>query len=182
MDEKQLIYNLKKGDESAFQQLFETYKDRVYNTILGMVKSVEDADDLTQEVFVDVYLNIENFKEEAKISTWMYRIAVNKTLNFNRLKNAKKRFSHLLSIFNLAPNDDAPDFIHPAFLLENKEKSEEINRAINALPSKQKTAFMLRQLEDLSYVEIAEIMQTTTHSVESLLFRAKQNLQKKITN
>jgi RNA polymerase sigma factor (sigma-70 family) len=180
--ESELIAQLRDGNEAAFKQLFEAHQDRIYNTILYMIQSAEEAKDLTQEVFVDVFLSIENFKGQSKLSTWIYRIAINKALNHQRFKKAKKRFGAVLSIFNLSPVDDAPDFVHPGILLENKELSASLYRAIDALPEKQKTAFVLRQLEDLSYAEIAEVMQTTTPSVESLLFRAKQNLQKILKN
>jgi RNA polymerase sigma factor (sigma-70 family) len=180
--EIELIAQLRQGNEAAFKQVFEAHQDRIYNTILYMIQSAEEAEDLTQEVFVDVFLSIENFKAQSKLSTWIYRIAINKALNHQRFKKAKKRFGAVLSIFNLSPIDDAPDFVHPGILLENKEVSEALYKAINELPEKQKTAFVLRQLEDLSYTEIAEVMQTTTPSVESLLFRAKQNLQKILKN
>jgi RNA polymerase sigma factor (sigma-70 family) len=178
--ESELIALLRQGNEAAFKHVFETHQDRIYNTILYMTQSAEEAKDLTQEVFVDVFLSIDNFKAQSKLSTWIYGIAIKKTLNHQRFKKAKKRFGVVLSIFNLSPVDDAPDFVHPGILLENKELSESLYKAIDALPEKQKTAFVLRQLEDLSYVEIAEVMQTTTPSVESLLFRAKQNLQKNL--
>ncbi len=177
-DEKDIIIQLQKGDEKAFQWVFETHKDRIFNTILYMVQSNDEAEDLTQEVFVEVFLSVENFNVQSKLYTWIYRIAINKALNHQRFKKAKKRFGNLLSIFHLSPADEIPDFVHPGILLENKELSESLYRAIDQLPEKQKTAFVLRQLEDLSYVEIAEVTQTTIPSVESLLFRAKQNLQK----
>ncbi len=179
--ESDLVALLQEGNEAAFKHLFEAHQDRIYNTILYMVQSATEAEDLTQEVFVDVFLSIENFKAHSKLSTWIYRIAINKALNHQRFKKAKKRLGAVLSIFNLSPVDDAPDFVHPGILLENKELSETLYKAIDALPEKQKTAFVLRQLEDLSYAEIADVMQTTTPSVESLLFRAKQNLQKILT-
>ena len=177
-NEQDIIAALRKGDETAFKQVFEAYKDRIFNTILYMLQSDTEAEDLTQEVFVEVFLSIENFNVQSKLYTWIYRIAINKALNHLRFKKAKKRFGTLLSIFNLSPTDEAPDFVHPGILLENKELSESLHKAIDKLPDKQKTAFVLRQLEDLSYAEIAEVMQTTIPSVESLLFRAKQNLQK----
>jgi RNA polymerase sigma factor (sigma-70 family) len=176
--EFELIAQLQDGNEAAFKHVFEAHQDRIYNTILYMVQSASEAEDLTQEVFVEVFLNIENFKGQSKLSTWIYRIAINKALNHQRYKKAKKRFGAVLSIFNLSPVDEATDFVHAGIILENKELSASLHKAIDALPEKQKTAFVLRQLEDLSYAEIAEVMQTTTPSVESLLFRAKQNLQK----
>ena len=180
--ESDCIAQLRRGDEAAFKHVFEAHQDRIYNTVLYMIQSVEEAKDVTQEVFVDVFLNIDNFKAQSKLSTWIYRIAINKALNHLRFKKAKKRLGVVLSIFNLSPVDDVPDFVQPSLILENKELSEALYRAIDGLPNKQKTAFVLRQLEDLSYAEIAEVMQTTTPSVESLLFRAKQNLQKILKN
>ena len=130
---------------------------------------------------MDVFISISNFKGQSKLSTWIYRIALNRTLNHQRFKKAKKRIHTVLSLFHLSPKEDISDFIHPGILLENKELSESLYRAIDQLPDKQKMAFILRHLEDLSYAEIAETMQTTLSSVESLLFRAKQNLQKILT-
>lgn len=176
--ESDLIAQLRRGDEAAFKRVFEAHQERIYNTVLYMIQSAEEAKDVTQEVFVDVFLNIDNFKGQSKLTTWIYRIAINKALNHLRFKKAKKRLGAVLSIFNLSPVEDVPDFVQPSLILENKEQSEALYRAIDGLPEKQKTAFVLRQLEDLSYAEIAEVMQTTTPSVESLLFRAKQNLQK----
>lgn len=182
ISETDLIVRLRQGDEEAFKQLFETHKDRIYNTLLYMLQSPEEAEDLTQDVFVDVFQDIGSFKTNSKLSTWIYSIAINKALNRQRYKKAKKRLGTVLSIFNLLPVDDTPDFVHPGILLENKELSETLYKAIDQLPEKQKTAFILRQLDDLSYIEIAEVMHTTTPSVESLLFRAKQNLQKILKN
>jgi RNA polymerase sigma factor (sigma-70 family) len=178
ISETDLIVLLRQGNEEAFKQVFETYKDRIYNTMLYMLQSPEEAQDLTQDVFVDVFQDIGSFKTNSKLSTWIYSIAIHKALNRQRYKKARKRLGAVLSIFNLSPVDDAPDFVHPGILLENRELSETLYKAIDQLPEKQKTAFVLRQLEDLSYTEIAAVMQTTTPSVESLLFRAKQNLQK----
>ncbi len=103
-----------------------------------MIQSAEEAEDLTQEVFVDVFLSIENFKAQSKLSTWIHRIAINKAMNHQGFKKAKKRLGAVLSIFNLSPVDDKPDFVHPGILLENKELSASLYRAIDQLPEKQK--------------------------------------------
>jgi RNA polymerase sigma factor (sigma-70 family) len=176
--ESNLVRLLQQGDEAAYKQLFEANQDRIYNTIFHLVQSVEEAEDLTQEVFVEAFLSIKNFQKESKLSTWLYRIAVNKALNHLRFKKAKKRMASVLSVFNLSSGEDTPDFTHPGIILENKELSKGLYDAINQLPEKQKAAFVLRHLEDLSYAEVAEVMKTTAPSVESLLFRAKQNFQK----
>ncbi|MCR9064631.1 MAG: RNA polymerase sigma factor [Cytophagales bacterium] len=180
MDQKTLITQLKQGDETAFRQLVEQYQSLVFNTILSMVQNAQDADDLSQEVFIEVYRSIASFREDAKISTWLYRIASNKSLEYIRKKKTKKRFAFVKSLFT---SDDEPDiqpsdFVHPGVELENKERAEVLFRAIAKLSDNQRLAYTLHNIEDLSYKEIAEVMQVSLSSVESLLFRAKQNLRK----
>ena len=178
MTENELIPLLKKGDRSAFDYLVANYQMRIYNTCLGVLQNTEDAEDVTQEVFVEIYRSINSFKEEAKLSTWMYRIAMTKSLDFLRGKKRKKRFAFMKPLFgeDNAPRYDPPDFVHPGVQLENKETAAQLFKAIAELPENQKVAFTLHKIEGLSYQEISEIMETTIPSVESLLFRAKQNL------
>ena len=175
--ESDLIEKLKQGNEAAYQEVCAKYQDHIFNLILPIVQSVTDAEDLTQETFVDVFMHIDRFNQKAKLATWLYRIAANKALNHRRYWKAKKRFSVVLSIFSLLPQEESPDLAHPLAVLEEKEKTALLYKAIDALPAKQREAFVLRQTEDRSYAEIAEIMQASIASVESLLFRAKQNLQ-----
>ena len=179
MNENELISLLKKGDRSAFDYLVANYQVRIYNTCLSVLQNAEDAEDTAQEVFVEIYRSISSFKEEAKLSTWMYRIAMTKSLDFLRGKKRKKRFAFIKPLFgdeNNSPRYDPPDFIHPGVELENKETAAQLFKAIAELPENQKVAFTLHKVEGLSYQEISEIMETTIPSVESLLFRAKQNL------
>ena len=181
LNEPDFIFLLKSGDTSAYQQLITVYKKTVYNTCLNLLQNTEDAEDICQEVFVTVFQSIHQFKGESKLTTWVYRIAVTKSLDYVRMKKRKKRFGFMRSIFSEESNEpiyDRPSFIHPGVLLENKERTEILFRAIDQLPENQKTAFVLNKLEQLSYVEVAEVMEVTVSSVESLLFRAKQNLKK----
>lgn len=180
LEEKEFIRQLKAGDSKAFSLLVELYGNRVYNTTLGLLQCTEDAEDITQEVFAEIYLSVNSFREEAKISTWIYRIAVQKSLDFLRGKNRKKRKGVVMSIFskeNNQPAMDIPDFHHPGVRMENKELAAILFRAIQKLPEKQQAAFTLHKVEGLSYNEIADIMKSSLSSVESLIFRAKQNLQ-----
>ncbi|MDX2173978.1 MAG: RNA polymerase sigma factor [Bacteroidota bacterium] len=180
-----MIKELKEGKESAFKLLVEQFQKKIYNTCLGLLQNNEDAEDATQEVFVIVYKSIHQFKGESKLSTWMYRIAVTKSLEHIRMKNRKKRFAFLQHLFT---NDDGfiknepKHFYHPGVQLENKERATILFSAIDQLPENQKTAFILSKLEDLSYTEISEVMNLSVSSIESLLFRAKQNLQKLLEN
>jgi RNA polymerase sigma factor (sigma-70 family) len=181
LNEEEFISQLKEGNSFAFKELIQQFKDKVFNTSLSILQNTEDAEDITQEVFVEVFESINQFKGESKLSTWIYRIAVIKSLEFLRMKKRKKRFAFVQSLFgneSVLPDIDHQHFNHPGVQLENKERASILFNAIEKLPEKQKTAFLLHKIEDLSYKEIAEIMKISLSSVESLMFRAKQSLQK----
>lgn len=179
--ETTMIQLLKAGDESAFKCVVEDYQKKVYHTCLGLLQNAEDAEDMTQDVFISVFQSIHQFKGESKLSTWIYRIAVTKSLEFLRMKKRQKRFAFFQQLFTNSDGEhhqDVGHFIHPGVLLENKERASILFQAIDKLPDNQKSAFVLSKLEHLSYIEIAEVLNLSVSSVESLLFRAKQNLQK----
>ena len=181
MEEKELILRLKKNDEIAFGFLVDLFSKKVYNTCIGMLQNLEDAQDVTQEIFITIHLNVKDFKEESSLSTWIYRISVNKCLEFIRKKNRKKRSGIFRSIFSADGEksiENHSDFSHPGIQLENKERSIILFKAIGLLPEQQQTAYILHKVEQVSYNEIAVIMEVSLSSVESLLFRAKQNLKK----
>ena len=146
----------------------------------------EDAEDVAQEVFLEVFKSIHKFKGDSKLSTWIYRIATNKCLEFIRKKNTKKRFAFMKSILgNEIPTDKTSyftEFNHPGILLENKEKSKIIFKAINKLPESQKVVFTLAKIDVKSYQEIVEITGKSLSSVESIMFRAKKSLKEKLNN
>ena len=180
MNELELIQKLREGDELAFKSLVATYQDMVYNTALGIVQNAEDAEDVAQEVFIQVYRSIDQFKGDARLSTWIYRITTTKALDHIRSRKRKKRFAFITSLFG--PNDELVhepiDFQHPGVALDRKEQAALLFRMINQLPDNQKVAFTLHKTEGLSYQEIAEVMELSVSAVESLLFRARQNLRK----
>ena len=185
LDEPQLISLIIGKDEQAFKQLVESYGDSVYNAALGFVQHAEDAEDITQEVFIEVFQSIHQFKGQAKLSTWIYRIAVTKSFDHLKLKKRKKRFAFLQSLFGddgISLLADAPHFEHPGVLLEKKEHSKVLFYALSKLPGKQQTAFNLNKIEGLTYSEVSEVMKVSVSSVESLLFRANQNLRKLLEN
>jgi RNA polymerase sigma factor (sigma-70 family) len=165
-----------------FRRVFQLYKNRVFNTALGLVQNRHDAEDVTQEVFVSLYQNLTTFRGDAQLLTWIYRITVNKSLDFLKAKQAKKRSGFIISLFGSKTEPEKPieipDFVHPGVLLEKQEAAKTLFKAIQQLPEQQKVAFTLAKVEGLSYQEISKILQVSLSSVESLLFRAKQNLQK----
>ena len=179
------INKLKAGNEKAFHELVEMYKDNVLNTCYHYIHNRMDAEDLAQEVFIEVHRSIHHFKEDAQLSTWIYRIAVNKSLDLIRKRKRKKRFGYLVSIFT--PEDDErdvqlPDSGDPETSLEQKERMQILYSAIENLAENQKTALTLSKFEGLSNKEIADIMNTSVSSVESLLHRARSNLRQKLHN
>lgn len=180
LNEFELIQGLRDKNESAFKFLVETYQDRIYNTAIGIVQNAGDAEDVAQEVFIQVYRSIHNFKGDSKLSTWLYRIATTRALDLLRSRKSKKRFGLMQRLFGDGnePVYELPDFNHPGVALEKKEDAARLFKAIRELPENQKTAFTLHKLEDLSYKEVSEVMQTSVAAVESLMHRAKQNLRK----
>ncbi|WP_299100693.1 RNA polymerase sigma factor [uncultured Winogradskyella sp.] len=166
----------------AYSKLLDDYQQKVFSTCISFVPNKEDAEDVAQEVFVEVFNSINKFKGESKLSTWIYRITTNKCLEFIRKKNTKKRFAFLQSITGNAIPMDKTDYFtemnHPGILLENKELNATLFKAIHSLPEKQSVVFTLHKIDGKSYQEIADITERSLSSVESLMFRAKKNLQK----
>lgn len=180
MNELELIQHLREGDEFAFKSLVESCQDMVFNTALSIVQNPEDAEDVAQEVFIQVYRSIDQFKGDSRLTTWIYRITTTKALDHIRSKKRKKRFAFVTSLFG-ANNEllhEPADFQHPGVEMDKKEQAALLFKLITQLPDNQKVAFNLHKTEDLSYQEIADIMGISVSAVESLLFRARQNLRK----
>lgn len=182
LQEKELIESLKNGQAAAFGVLVREQGSRVYNTILGFVQQPEDAEELTQDVFVRIFQHIAGFREEAGLRTWIYRIAVTTALDFLRRQKRRKRSGMLLSLFGEEAVQEVPEFHHPGVAAEQKEDAALLFRAVRGLPEQQQAAFLLQKLEGLSLAEIAAALDTTPGAVESLLHRAKAGLRKTLEN
>jgi RNA polymerase sigma factor (sigma-70 family) len=182
LNQPELIELLQRGDQPAFKKLVEEYQDMVYNTVVSMVQHEDAADDITQEVFIQVFQSISSFKGGAKISTWLYRIAVGKALDYERSRKRKKRFAFIQQLFGSEAGGavHATDFQHPGILLEKKESAAALFAALKKIPGTQRAAFTLHKLEGLSYQEIAAVLDTTVAAVESLMGRARANLKKEL--
>lgn len=182
IDEPLLIQALQSGDKRAFKELVEKTQDHIYNTCFSFVKNKEDAEDIAQQVYIEVLNNIKNFRGDAKLSTWMYRIAVNRSLN---VLNAKKKHHKVQSLDEMM----ASEHIHelPAIEESDNEFEDEYKRkmailelAIQELPENQKIAINLNKFEQLPYQEVADIMGMSLSAVTALINRAKISLQKKV--
>jgi RNA polymerase sigma factor (sigma-70 family) len=186
LEDKNFIQALKNKDSSAYSQLLDDFQQKVFSTCISFVPNKEDAEDIAQDVFIEVFKSISKFKGDSKLSTWIYRITTNKCLEFIRKKNTKKRFAFLESITgNAIPMDKTNYFTemnHPGILLVNKELNAVLFKAINSLPENQSVVFTLNKIDGKSYQEVAEITKRSLSSVESIMFRAKKNLQKVLGN
>ena len=182
MSEKEIVEQLRQGNEEAFKKLVSLFQEKVFNTAVNFLQNQQDAEDAAQEVFIQVYNSIGQFKENSTLSTWIYRITITKCLDHTRSKKRKKRFAFISSLFS-DKNDllhESPDFNHPGVQLDRKEDAAILFKMVNSLPENQKTAFLLNKIEGMSYIEIADVMKLSESAVDSLLQRAKQNLRKKI--
>ncbi len=186
MEELEFINELKKGKQSAYSLLLDEFQQQVFSTCLSFVPNIEDAEDIAQEVFLEIFNSIHKFNEESKLSTWIYRITTNKCLEFLRKKKAKKRFAFIQSIFNNEIPIESFKYLtemnHPGIILENKERSKTLFQAISQLPESQKIVFTLHKIDGKSYQEISDITNKNISTIESLMFRAKKNLQKILEN
>ena len=182
LSDEDLLAALRAEQTGAFEEVVKRFGARVLNTCLGLVPQRADAEDLTQEVFVEVYTQLATFRGEARLSTWVYRIAVNKCLEWQRHRKRQKRFAFLTSLFSTSGEQegelrhDPPDDNHPGVLAERQEQAAILRQAVARLPERQQAAFTLFHLEGLPQSEIAEALELSTGAVESLLHRAKTAL------
>lgn len=167
-----------------FRFLVERYQPMVFRTCLGFLHDKDESDDLTQEIFISVYQSLATYKGEASFSTWIYRIAVNASLN--KVRKTSKSFivQQLDRVFGSDKKKDPAisDTENPENILIKNEHKEWVARALDSLPESQRTAIVLSNYDDLSQKEIAEIMHTTEGAVEALLQRGKANLRKKLAS
>ena len=141
-----LVAQLQAGSEAAFRTLVARYQDRIYRTVLSLLRSPEEAEDVAQEVFVEVYQTIGRFRSDASLSTWLYRVATSRALKNRRMARAKKRFAHITSLlgFDNQVLHEAPDYAHPQALLEGQQQLHHLLAHIARLPGQQQVAFTLR--------------------------------------
>jgi len=175
------INDLKNGVPGAFEKLVETHQKKVINTCYRFLNNREDAEEIAQEVFIEVYKAIPRFREDAKISTWIFRISVNRSLNYIKKMKRKKRFDPFRknpgTLNEIEQVQDSP-YSQPPNQLEEEERKHILQEAMDSLPENQKTALILRTYDGFDIKEVAEIMGMSTSAVESMVHRARKNLQK----
>lgn len=170
-------------NKPTFREIYDSHSEMVYNLALNYLQNTQDAEEVTQDVFVTIHQKIEIFNNKSSLKTWIYRITINKCLDFIKAKKRQKRFGKMISVFKTEKGEkqiEIPDFSHPGVLLEDKEEVEFIFSKINELPDKQKSALILKTIEGVSQKEISAVLGVTEKAIESLLSRARANLKKKL--
>lgn len=184
MNDTLLIDKIKEQDNDAFRFLVEKYQTMVINVCYGIVQNRTDAEDVAQDVFIEVYRNAECFMSKSKLSTWIYRIAVNRSLNYQKKNRYKSRSTEIdnMSVADSYIVNEKFKYLNstPDEEYETKQRIRILQNTISLLPKRQQTALVLFEYEDLSYKEIADVMEVSVSSVESLIFRAKSNIKKKL--
>jgi RNA polymerase sigma-70 factor, ECF subfamily len=186
MTDAEIINIILQGGRDEFRTFVERYQSMVFRTCMGFLHDKDDADDLTQEVFIQAYQSLNKFKGDSAFSTWIYRIAVNASLNRVRKNSRSPILNRLDSLFSTGkereisfPSYDTED---PENILIRLEKSKWIQNALDSLPENQRTAIVLSKYDDLSQKDISKIMMITEGAVESLIQRAKANLKVKLSS
>ncbi len=183
VNEDDFLKRLSEGDNLAFQELFVVYKDKVLQICYRFILNQEDAEEVMQDVFLEVHRSVSSFRGESSFSTWLFRIATTKSLDEIKRQNRKKRIQlikkslGLDSLFNTASENPTPDT-----LIETKENIRIIKKALDSLPEQQRIAITLSKIEGASNSMVAEIMGITTVAADSLIYRAKKNIIKYFDN
>ncbi|WP_054709002.1 RNA polymerase sigma factor SigW [Bacillus sp. JCM 19041] len=179
---KRLIKEIKQGDEQAFAELVDLYKDKVYQVAYRMVGHAQEAQDVAQEAFLRAYTNLDKYDTTRKFSTWLFRIATNVAID--RLRKRKPDFylqetvkgtENMTYESQLAATDDLPEE-----QVVQMELQEWIQSEINELPPKYRTAIILKYIEDLSLKEISEIMDMPVATVKTRIHRGREALRKRM--
>ena len=184
MEDGELLRRIAAKNLGAFKTLVDRYQGRVLGLCSRLISHPQNAEDVAQDVFFQIYRSCGVFRHDSRVSTWIYRITVNRCRNFNR---ANRRLGPLGEFRrdrngeeSSGPDVPAPEGDDPASAWAMNDTREIIRKSISALPEKQRTMLVLNKFEGHSYQEIAEIMDVSVASVESCLHRAKLNLQKRL--
>ena len=185
MTEQALIDGLINQNKEAILYLVNNHQKNIIKTAYYFVSNMQDAEDLSQDVLLEILRSIGHYKKNSSLNTWIYRITVNKSLDHLRKQKRRNIFQTLGSFFINDTQGKIKSNNEPSMTdstNDDREKRKILDTAVNSLPQNQRIAFILSKYDDLAYKEISEIMNLSIPSVESLIHRAKMNLQKKLAN
>lgn len=183
MDEKELIKKIIKGEKEYFREIINKYKNVVYNHSRNFLRNTQEAEDATQEIFINIFNNLKKFRGDSKLSTWIYRITVNTCKN--KLKQMKRIKANIMEEMTDEDNDESKKVLEdikedeekePDNIFAQKNLRSVIYKNMKTLSDEQRNVIILRDIDGLSYEEIAKIMKTSVSAVKSKLFRARENL------
>ena len=179
MEEDRLIQRILQGETELFSQFVTEHRSKVFHTALGLLHSRHDAEDITQDVFLEAFRALATFRNDSKIATWLYRITVNRSLNLLKKKKRSAFIQSFDQLFSATAkdveliNDQTPTSQES---MEEAQQLDILHATIDKLPENQRIAFTLNKYEELSYAEIAEVMKISVSAVESLIFRARRSV------
>lgn len=174
-EEREWVAAALDGDNKAFGKLVERYQKKVYGLAFGILRNREDAWDVAQDAFVKAYKNLGTFEGNAAFYTWLYRITYNLSLDVLRSKG-RRQTEELTEQTQEAAGDDSPRPEHPSETAERRELADVVKQAMTKLTEKHRAIIVLREIEGLSYEEMAEVLQISKGTVMSRLFHARRNL------
>jgi len=179
-NDKELVKRAQKGDKVAFDALVTKYHLKVVNLVMRFVKDNDDAQDVAQEAFIKAYRGLKNFRGDSAFYTWLYRIAINSAKNF-LVSQSRKTPTYAVDVDDAEHIESATalkEYATPEGNLLTSEIEATVYRAIKELPDDLKTAITLRELEGMTYDEIALVMECPIGTVRSRIFRARESIDK----
>jgi len=176
--DKELILRLQRGDEWAFQLMVRRFRKKIFSIAFGITLDTEESQDIMQEVFLQVYRTIGDFRGDASLATWLQRITVNRSLNWKRRWARRFKWLHVStdSTDGLPAAEPESDLPSPEIRVANAQTRQQIDKALKMLPEQARTIFVLRELEGLAYEEIADAIGIKLGTVRSRLFHARKRL------
>ncbi len=172
MTDLELVDRFRNGEDSAFNELAQRHKEKIYWTARRFVDDHQDADDIVQQVLWKAYEGLKQFRSDSNVFTWLYRITVNTSLNAVRKKKLRE-FLHFDELFE----SESPESERPDEVMEQEEDRSLIQQAVAGLPEKQQSVFVLRYYEQLSYEEISAILKTSVGGLKANYFHALKKIQ-----
>lgn len=180
-EDHELVNRFKNGDHSAFEKIVLKYQDKIYNLCMHMLGNRQDAEDAAQDVLLKAYKALPRFQPDAALYTWLYRIAVNTCVDFKRIPILESLFGHSDEgefLLHDRPSDDPS----PEVLYQSKEINRALQKSLRKLSPKLRAVIVLKELEELSYEEIAETLDISIGTVKSRIARAREELKKLMNN